>query len=71
MDMVYMAMQRTNSFGCYSLLGGYPKGDEAGQKEVNGILQSFQSNGAPDITYSMWYSDIVGLKFIIDDSVAL
>ena len=25
----------------------------------------------PDMTYSMWYSDNIGIKFIIDDSLAL
>ena len=70
MEMLYVTIQGSNPFGCYSLLGAYPKGDENGKKEVTDILQSFQSKGAPDITYSMWYSETIGIKFIIDDSVA-
>lgn len=71
MEMVYMAMQGNNAFGCYSLLGAYHKGDEAGKAEVNEIIQTFQSKGTPDITYSMWYSESIGIKFIIDNSLAL
>ena len=70
MELIYLSIQGSNPFGCYSLLGAYPKGDEAGKKEVEGILQTFRSKGEPDITYSMWYSDNLGIKFIIDDSLA-
>ena len=70
MELIYMAIQGTNPFGCYSLLGAYHKGDEAGKEEVNKVLQTFRCNGTPDITYSMWYSDNVGIKIIIDDSIA-
>lgn len=71
MELIYMAIQGSNPFGCYSVLGAYPLGDEAGKEEVYEILQTFQSNGVPDTTYSMWYSDNVGIKIIIDDSIAL
>ena len=70
MDLIYMAMQGDNPFGCYSVLGAYPKGDEAGREEVNGIIQTFQSKGVPDTTYSMWYSENIGIKIIIDDAAA-
>ncbi len=70
MEMVYIATQGNSAFGCYNLLGAYPKGDEAGKAEINGILQTFQINGVPDTTYSMWYSETIGLKIIIDDSIA-
>ena len=71
MEMISVAMQGDNPFGCYFLLGAYPKGDEAGKEEVNGIIQTFQTKGAPDITYSMWYSESIGIKIIIDNSIAL
>ena len=70
MDLIYMAMQGDNPFGCYSVLGAYPKGDEAGREEVSGIIQTFQSKGVPDTTYSMWYSENIGIKIIIDDAAA-
>ena len=71
MEMIYVAMQGNNAFGCYCVLGAYPKGDEAAKEEVCGIIQTFRSKGTPDTTYSMWYSENVGLKIIIDDSIAL
>ena len=71
MEMIYATMQGNNPFGCYSLLGAFPKGDGAGREEIDQIIQSFQSNGEPETTYSMWYSENIGLKFIIDNSVAL
>lgn len=71
MELIYLSIEGSKPFGCYSLLGAYPKDDEAGKEEVNKILQTFQSNGIPDITYSMWYSENIGIKIIIDDSIAL
>ena len=71
MELIYLAVQGSSAFGCYSLLGAYPKGDEAGKEEVYHILQTFRSNGVPDTTYSMWYSENIGIKIIIDDSMAL
>ena len=71
MELIYLAIQGSNPFGCYSLLGAYPKGDEAGKEEIRQILQTFESMGVPDTTYSMWYSENIGIKVIIDDSLAL
>lgn len=71
MDMLYLAVQGENPFGCYIILGAWSKGDEAGGQEIGDILQSFRCNGVPDITYSMWYSENIGIKFIIDDSLAI
>lgn len=71
MDMLYLAVQGENPFGCYIILGAWSKGDEAGGQEIGDILQSFRCNGVPDITYSMWYSENIGVKFIIDDSLAI
>ena len=71
MDMIYMAIQGNSAFGCYTLFGAYPKGDEAGKEEICKIMQTFQSNGIPDTTYSMWYSENIGIKIIIDDAIAL
>ena len=71
MDMLYLAVQGENPFGCYIILGAWSKGDEAGRREIEDILQSFRCSGVPDMTYSMWYSDNIGIKFIIDDSLAL
>lgn len=71
MDMLYLAAQGENPFGCYIILGAWSKGDEAGGQEIGDILQSFRCNGVPDITYSMWYSENIGIKFIIDDSLAI
>ena len=71
MDLIYLAVQGDNPFGCYGLLGAYPLDDEAGRAEVLEILQSFQCLGTPDTTYGMWYSDTIGMKFIIDDALAL
>lgn len=70
MDMIYAATQGNSAFGCYSILGAYPEGDEAGREEITEILQTFRTNGIPDMTYSMWYSENLGLKIIIDDSLA-
>lgn len=71
MDMLYLAVQGENPFGCYIILGAWSKGDEAGGQEIGDILQCFRCNGVPDITYSMWYSENIGIKFIIDDSLAI
>ena len=71
MDMLYLAVQGENPFGCYIILGAWSNGDEAGGQEIGDILQSFRCNGVPDITYSMWYSENIGIKFIIDDSLAI
>lgn len=71
MDMLYLAVQGENPFGCYIILGAWSKGDEAGRREIEDILQSFRCSGVPDMTYSMWYSDNIGIKFIIDNSLAL
>lgn len=71
MDMIYMAVQGDSAFGCYSLLGAYPEGDAAGKAEVDEILRTFHSSGIPEMTYSMWYSENLGLKIIIDNSLAL
>ena len=71
MELIYLAVQGSNPFGCYSLLGAYPKGDEAGAAEVREILRTFRSSGVPDTTYSLWYSETIGIKFIIDDALAL
>ena len=70
MELIYTAVQGNNPFGCYILLGAYPKGDEACKQEINSIIQSFQSKGEPDITYGMWYSENIGIKIIIDNSIA-
>ena len=71
MDMIYTAVQGDSAFGCYSLLGAYPEGDAAGKAEVDEILHTFHSSGIPEMTYSMWYSENLGLKIIIDNSLAL
>lgn len=71
MELFYLAVQGSNPFGCYSLVGACSKGDEAGREEVQNILQTFRCLGEPDTTYSMWYSETIGLKIIIDDSLAL
>ncbi len=70
MDMVYTAVQGDSAFGCYSILGAYPVGDEAGKEEISEILRTFRTDGIPDMTYSMWYSENIGIKFIIDNSLA-
>lgn len=70
MDMIYAATQGDSAFGCYSILGAYPVGDEAGKEEISEILRTFRTDGIPDMTYSMWYSENIGIKFIIDNSLA-
>ena len=70
MDMIYAATQGDSAFGCYSILGAYPVGDEAGKEEISEILRTFRTDGIPDMTYSMWYSENMGIKFIIDNSLA-
>lgn len=71
MELYFLAVQGSCPFGCYSLLGAYPQGDAAGKAEVQQILASFQSLGEPETTYGMWYSDNIGIKLILDNSLAL
>ena len=56
-------------FGCYFLFAAYPTGDEEAQEELMSIVQTFQSTGAPDTTYEMWYAPDAGVKVIVDSSL--
>ena len=56
-------------FGCYFLFAAYPTGDEEAREELMSIVQTFQSTGAPDTTYEMWYAPDAGVKVIVDSSL--
>lgn len=46
MEMIYMAMQGNNPFGCYSLLGAYPKGDRGRQGGGKGNPPNLSEQGS-------------------------
>ena len=69
MDLVIMAVEGYE-FGCYFIITAYPKGDEAAEAEIYSIIQSFESTGAPQTTYKMYYGTKSGVKVILDDAVA-
>ncbi len=69
MEMIVMAVDGYD-FGCYFIITAYPKGDKAAEAEIHSIIQSFKSNGMPDVTYKVYYAERAGVKVIIDDSLA-
>ncbi|WP_159438080.1 serine/threonine protein kinase [Massiliimalia massiliensis] len=69
MEMIVMAVGGYE-FGCYFIITAYPKGDEAAEAEIHSIIQSFQSNGMPEVTYKAYYAERAGVKVIIDESSA-
>lgn len=68
-EVVIMAVEGYD-FGCYFIITSYPKGDKAAEAEIHSIIQSFESNGAPETTYKMYYGSKSGVKVIVDDAVA-
>ena len=68
-ELVIMAVDGYD-FGCYFIVTAYPKGDKAAEAEIHSIIQSFKSNGAPEVTYKMYYGPKSGVKVIVDDAVA-
>ena len=69
-EMIIMAIDGQNGFGCYFVTGAYLKGDEDGQQEIYDIIKSFQSKGKVDVTYQAYASKSAGVKFICDSSQA-
>ena len=69
MEMVVMGVEGYGC-GCYFLIGAYPKGDEAAAAELQTVIRSFRSKGAPDITYQMYYAERAGIKVIADSTLA-
>lgn len=69
LEMVIMAVEGY-AFGCYFIIAAYPKGDESAKGEIYSILQSFESTGMPEVTYTMYYGSKSGVQVIIDDAVA-
>ena len=69
MEMVVMAVEGYGC-GCYFLIGAYPKGDEAAAAELQTVIRSFRSKGAPDITYQVYYAERAGIKVIADSALA-
>lgn len=69
-ELIFFGVEGYNSFGCYYLLGLYPKWDESGKNEIYSILRSFRSNGKVDTSYESWYGPKSGLQIIIDNSLA-
>lgn len=69
MEMVVMGVEGYGC-GCYFLIGAYPKGDEAAAAELQAVIRSFRSKGAPDITYQVYYAERAGIKVIADSALA-
>lgn len=69
MEMVVMGVEGYGC-GCYFLIGAYPKGDEAAAAELQTVIRSFRSKGAPDITYQVYYAERAGIKVIADSALA-
>lgn len=69
MEMVVMGIEGYGC-GCYFLIGAYPKGDEAAAAELQTVIRSFRSKGAPDITYQVYYAERAGIKVIADSALA-
>lgn len=69
MEMVVMGVEGYGC-GCYFLIATYPKGDEAAAAELQTVIRSFRSKGAPDITYQVYYAERAGLKVIADSALA-
>lgn len=68
-EVVIMAVEGYD-FGCYFIITSYPKGDKAAEAEIHSIIQSFESNGAPEVSYEMWCAKRAGVKVIVDTSLA-
>ena len=60
-EVVIMAVEGYD-FGCYFIITSYPKGDEVAEAEIHSIIQSFESNGAPEVSYEMWCAKRAGVK---------
>lgn len=69
MEMVVMAVEGYGC-GCYFLIAAYPKGDEAAAAELQTVLRSFSSKGAPNITHQVYYAERAGIKVIADSALA-
>ena len=69
MEMVVMAVEGYGC-GCYFLIATYPKGDEAAAAELQTVIRSFRSKGAPDITHQVYYAERAGIKVIADSALA-
>lgn len=67
-ELVIMAVDGYD-FGCYFIITCYPKGDEAAKAEIHSIIQSFKSNGAPEVTYKAYGASDAGVKVIVDSSL--
>ena len=68
-ELVIMAVDG-HDFGCYFIITCYPKGDEVAEAEIHSIIQSFESNGAPEVSYEMCCAERAGVKVIVDTSLA-
>lgn len=51
--------------GCYVIMGGYLKADEAGKAEIDSIIQSFKSNGKPNSGIQLCKAKNAGMKAMV------
>lgn len=69
MELIILAVNGQNDFGCYFLVGAYPKDDEAGSTELYAVLSSLRSKGTVDTgTHRMFSSEQLGRRFLYDAS---
>ena len=57
-----------NGFGCYNLIGSYPRGDEAAKSEIFAAITSFRSNGAAGTIYRRFDNEKLPFQFLYWDS---
>lgn len=64
MDFLAAFIECQNGFGCYNLIGSYPRGDKEAQAEIYAALDSFRANGPAGTIYQRFYDERIPFQFL-------
>ena len=64
MEFLAAFIECQNGFGCYNLIGSYPRGDKEAQAEIYAALDSFRANGPAGTIYQRFYDERIPFQFL-------
>lgn len=64
MEFLAAFIECRNGFGCYHLVGAYPKGDDAAGAELLTAMNTFQSTGPAGTIYRRFYDERLPFQFL-------
>ncbi len=65
-NILWAAVEGSNGFGCYTLLGSCAATDAEGAEEIHSIFNSFESSGEVDISFDKYVNEELGFQFIYE-----